>query len=98
MENDNAERGTVKRIRQFYEDHQDACDFAMGVAGTVMAFTAGTIWMRRRMSSRINNVPLTADYWTLDGGGASMISVNMSDGTSHHLFKEVAEAVTDGLG
>jgi hypothetical protein len=79
----------VKRIRQFYEDHETACNIAIGVASFAVFFGIA----RRVGKSVKDSRPTAVDLWQLDGGGASMIVVHTKDGLDHHFIREIAQEV-----
>jgi len=79
----------VKRLQQFYEDHEGACNVALSVGGIFAVIVAS-----RRLKNRgggNNNKPVGVDLWRSDSGGGSMITVHMKDGLIHQFFRNVDE-------
>lgn len=79
----------MKRIRQFYEDNETACNIAIGIASFATFFVVAKRFGKTVKDSR----PAGVDLWNLDGGGASMIVVHTKDGMDHHFIREMAQEI-----
>lgn len=79
----------MKRLRQFYEDHETAILGALSVTGIIVLGVAANRARIRRSSDSTR--PLAVDLWQLDGGGASMIVVQTKDGAAHPFIREIGD-------
>lgn len=89
LDDNQPKRSTVKRLRDFYDEHPEACNAAIFFASFAVSYTV--FRKLRKRANRVSPEPVGATFWSRDDGLGSLITVSMNDGSVFPFFRNLEE-------